>query len=177
MAVEDGPRLGECAAAVERITVAVGAGARDSCLSMNGTYTYAIPAKLDRWTPTGRRVASVEVDYPWRRQDVLEGLDALAGEPVTRQGADGTVLETAVHAVVDDTGWDLPNLDPAQSIGTILKDEAEAAAIRPVVEAIVRVSGRQGPTSPDSAWFADQDWPSIRRLAAAAALVLRENGL
>ena len=77
---------------------------------------------------------------------------------------EGTPLESAVHAVVDDTGWDLPGADPEQSIGTILKHQAEADAVRPVMAAVCRVSDRQGPTAPDAAWFADEEWPLVRRL-------------
>jgi hypothetical protein len=104
------------------------------------------------------------------------GLDTLAGEPTDGWGTEGTLLETAVHAVVDDTGWELPDSDPAGSIGTILVDEREADAVRPLASAICRVSERQGPTAPDADWFGDEEWPLVRRLAAEAASTLRASG-
>jgi hypothetical protein len=118
----------------------------------------------------------VSVEWPEFRRDLLAGLDTLAGEPLEGFGVEGTLLESAVHAVVDDTGWDLPGADPEQSIGTILVNQAEADAVRLVVAAVCRVSDRQGPAAPDSAWFADEEWPLVRRMAAVAGSTLRANG-
>jgi hypothetical protein len=123
------------------------------------------------------RLPAVSVEWPEFRRDLLTGLDTLAGEPAEGFGVEGTLLESAVHAVVDDTGWDLPGADPEQSIGTILVNQAEADAVRPVIAAVCRVSDRQGPTAPDAAWFADEEWPLVRRLAAVAGSTLRANGL
>ncbi|MBB4906036.1 SCO4402 family protein [Actinophytocola algeriensis] len=58
--------------------------------------------------------------------------------------------------------------DPIESIGTVLHDEAEADAIRAVVTAVVAVSARQGAAATDAAWYGDQSWPDVRRLAADA---------
>ena len=116
------------------------------------------------------RLPAVSVESPEFRRDLLTGLDTLAGEPAEGFGVEGTLLERAVHAVVDDTGWDLPGADPEESIGTILVNQAEADAVRPVIAAVCRVSDRQGPTAPDAAWFADEEWPLVRRLAAVAGL-------
>jgi hypothetical protein len=118
----------------------------------------------------------VSVDWPGFRRALLEGLDTLAGEPVEGFGVEGTLLETAVHAVVDDTGWDLPDADPDQSIGSVLVNQAEADAVRPVVAAVCRISDRQGPAAPDAAWFGDEEWPLVRQLAAVAASTLRATG-
>ena len=59
---------------------------------------------------------------------------------------------TPVHWLVDDTAWDVHDL--AESIGAILRNDAEADAVRAVVAAVVAVSDRQGVTAPDASWFA-----------------------
>lgn len=117
----------------------------------------------------------MDVEWPWQRDDVLAGLEVLAGEPQHGWGHGGTLLEGAVHAVVDDTFWDQPQVDPARSVGTILRNEREADAVRAVVAAVGRVAARQGATSSDAAWFADREWPLVRRLAAEAAAVFRSD--
>jgi hypothetical protein len=119
----------------------------------------------------------MSVESPEWRREVLGGLDVLAGEPNDDEGADGTLLETAVHAVVDDTFWDQPNRDPSTSIGRILVNEVEAAAVRRVVAAVCRVSERQGADARDAAWFADEEWPQVREAAGKAAAALRANGV
>jgi hypothetical protein len=118
----------------------------------------------------------MSLDWPDFRREVVEGLETLAGEPMSGPGVEGTRLESAVHAVVDDTGWDLPGADPEQSVGTILVNQAEAQAVRAVVAAVCRVSERQGPAAPDAAWFGDEEWSLVRQLAAAATSALRANG-
>jgi hypothetical protein len=80
-------------------------------------------------------------------------------------------VTNAVHWLVDDTWWDAQ--DPGTSIGTILRNEREAAAIRPVVAALVGVSERQGATATDAQWFGDIGWSELRRLAGEALEVLR----
>lgn len=57
---------------------------------------------------------------------------------------------------------------PPESIGTILRNDAEADAIRAVVTAVAAVSDHQGATAPDASWYDDQSWPEIRRLATQA---------
>ncbi len=118
----------------------------------------------------------MDVEWPWQRQAVLEGLDTLAGPPIEAWDHDGTVLETAIHAVVDDTGWDLPAWGgPAGHIGKSVRDEEEAAVLTELIEAICRVSARQGATASDAAWYADGEWPLVRSLADRAASLLRAN--
>jgi hypothetical protein len=115
------------------------------------------------------------VAYPDRRQDILNALDSLAAEPppTLRGNADPRWpdLTNAVHWLIDDTWWD--KFDPMQSIGTLLRNEAEARAVAAVVKAIDEVSARQGARAPDRDWFADEAWPIVRQLAAEAAGLLR----
>ncbi|HET7489286.1 MAG TPA: hypothetical protein VFJ85_15245 [Acidimicrobiales bacterium] len=117
----------------------------------------------------------VDVAWPDRREDVAIALDVLAGEPpsLLRNGRDPRKPDVtdAVHWLVDDTGWD--SRSPAESVGLILRDDAEAGAIAKVVAAIVEVSRRQGATAPDAAWFADEAWPRVRASAAHAVTLLR----
>lgn len=107
---------------------------------------------------------------PYRRQDVLNALGLLAGDVPELDDAGRERrwpdLTEAVHWLVDDTWWDED--DPVESIGTILRDEAEADAVRAVVTAVVAVSGRQGAAAVDAAWYGDPAWPDVRRLAADA---------
>ena len=118
----------------------------------------------------------MDLEWPWQRAAVLEGLDTLAGPPTEGWGHDGTLLETAIHAVVDDTGWDFPAWGgPSGFIGKSLRNEEEAEACGRVVAAISRVSARQGCEASDAAWFADREWPIVRALAAQAAALLRLN--
>ncbi|WP_394361826.1 hypothetical protein [Amycolatopsis sp. SB7-3] len=111
----------------------------------------------------------MDVEWPERREDVLSALKVLAAEPAVLDGAD---LTNAVHWLVDDTPWD--SVDPATSIGTILRGGHEVDAIREVVAAVVAVSDRQGPTSSDAAWFGDSGWSEVRRLAAQALTCLEQ---
>lgn len=107
--------------------------------------------------------------------DVLTALDTLAAEPpdlVNGQDPRWPSLSDAVHWLVDDTWWD--HHDPVESVGTLLRSEQEARAVRRVVKAIVAVSERQGPTAPDGEWFGDEAWASVRSAAQEAAAVLRE---
>ena len=117
----------------------------------------------------------MDVDWPDRRSSVLDALDLLASEPPTldNKGRDRRWpdLTNAVHWLVDDTFWDAH--DPTDSIGTILRDEREAAAIRRVVAAVVAVSERQGATSTDARWFADEGWAEVRAAATDAGDLLR----
>lgn len=108
------------------------------------------------------------VEWPDRREDVLNALDILASSDPS---AEWPTLTEAVHWLVDDTFWDVR--DPKEDIGALLVDEQEAAAIRSVVSAVMAVSERQGPTASDQAWLDDSGWPMVRNLAARAATALR----
>jgi len=122
-------------------------------------------------------VCPVNVTWPDRRADVIVGLEALAAAPPMLDGSQLNPqwpdLTNAVHWVVDDTWWD--RQDPAGSVGSILRDETEATTIRAVVELILRVSERQGPTAPDTSWFADPEWPLVRQRALVASELMHEN--
>lgn len=108
------------------------------------------------------------VEWPDRREDVLNALDILSSPDPS---AEWPTLTEAVHWLVDDTFWDVR--DPTEDIGALLADEDEAAAIRSVVRVLVAVSERQGPTAPDQAWLDDSGWPMVRKLAARAATAMR----
>jgi hypothetical protein len=112
------------------------------------------------------------IEWPDRRQDVLNALDILqtAGLSAQEAGTSPTTTD-AVHWLVDDTFWDMR--DPGDDIGALLVDKQEAAAVRRVVAAVVAVSERQGPTAPDPAWFNDPGWPMVRKLAGRAAVEMR----
>jgi hypothetical protein len=65
--------------------------------------------------------------------------------------------------------------DPADSIGTLLADEEEAAAVARVVREIVPISERQQPGGTDRDWFMDEAWPRVRAAAGEAAALLRRD--
>jgi len=117
-----------------------------------------------------------DVEWPGQRGDVLAALELLSSAPpaLTQHGADPRWPDVgnAVHWLVDDTWWDLK--DPVESIGTILRDDTEAAAIRAVVAALVGVVDRHSPHSSDASWFGDPSWPTVRALANEALSTLRE---
>ena len=108
---------------------------------------------------------------------MISGLDALASAPPIPQAGQSDPrwpdLTNAVHWVLDDTSWD--SQDPADSVGLILRDEGEAAAVRAVVTRIVRVSERHGALAPDALWFADPDWSAVRQVALAALELMQDN--
>lgn len=116
----------------------------------------------------------VVVAWPGRRADVMNALDVLAAfrPELTDDGKDPRWpdVTVAVHWLVDDTGWEVQ--DPVASVGTILRDETEAHAIRDIVAAVVLASNRQGPTASDAHWFRDEGWSEVRRAAGNAAAVL-----
>jgi hypothetical protein len=53
--------------------------------------------------------------------------------------------------------------------------ETEAAAIRAVVELVVRISVRQQPTAPDISWFGDPEWLLVRQRALVASELMHKN--
>ena len=115
------------------------------------------------------------VDLPGRREDVLNALVLLAGDPpaleVNGRDSRWADLTNAVHWLVDDTGWD--RIDLIESVGTILRNEHEASVLSRLVALIVGVSGRQGPTASDANWFGDEAWAEVQSTAREAAAVLR----
>lgn len=114
------------------------------------------------------------VEWEGQREDVLVALDFLAADPPRLAACPDMHWpdrRNAVHWLVDDTWWD--HRDPAESIGTILRSEQEAAAVRRVVVAVVGISHRQGPTASDGAWLADEGWQRVQKAAQDAAAVLR----
>ena len=111
------------------------------------------------------------VEWPDRREDVLNALDILASP---NPSAEWPTLTEAVHWLVDDTFWDVR--DPKEDIGALLVDEHEAAAVRSVVSAVGAVAERQGPTASDQAWLDDFSWPIVRKLAARTATAMRGFG-
>lgn len=114
------------------------------------------------------------VEWPDRRQDVLNALDILSKAGASADEADMWPTTTdAVHWLVDDTFWDVR--DPAEDIGALLANDEEAAAIRGVVACVVAVSEGQGPTASDQAWFEDPQWPNVRDSATRAAKTMRSS--
>lgn len=114
------------------------------------------------------------VRWPEQRLDILTALDTLAADPLDLVlGADPRwpSVTDAVHWLVDDTWWD--HYDPIESVGTLLRSEEEAAAVRRVVAAIVAVADRHGPTAPDADWFGDEAWSQVQLAAREAAAALR----
>lgn len=118
------------------------------------------------------------LEWPDRRADVLAGLECLAAEPPRLSGSDADPrwpdVTNAIHWLIDDTWWD--TTDPRESIGRILYDEREAAAVRRVVEAVLAVAGRLQPEDVDRLWFGDASWPLVRTRAGEALYVLRTVG-
>jgi hypothetical protein len=125
---------------------------------------------------TAEAVSASVVRWPGRRLDVVEGLKTLAAEPPVLARWDDDPrwpdLTNAVHRVVDDTSWD--HRDPAESIGTILRDVVEAEVAGALVRELVAVSGRAGDV--DRRWFDDDRWPEVRRLADALVRLMERPG-
>jgi len=81
-------------------------------------------------------------------------------------------LTNAIHWLIDDTWWDRD--DPVNSVGILLRNDAEAKAVAAVVKAIDEVAEHRGATSTDREWFADEAWPVVRKRASEAAALFRE---
>jgi len=107
---------------------------------------------------------------------VVAGLDALATPPLlSNEGWDQRWpdLTNAIHWVVDDTWWDYT--DPAESVGELLVNEAEAQALAEVVALVVAVGEAVGAEASDAAWASHPSWPRLQRAAASAAALLRRS--
>jgi len=112
----------------------------------------------------------MNVSFPDWRDDVLAALSFFASEPPLAGDVLPKVaapdLTSAVHWLVDDTFWDVH--DATESIGTILRNPEEAAAVNGLVAAVVAVADRQGKEASDATWLSDPDWPHVRALATIA---------
>lgn len=114
-----------------------------------------------------------QVELPDRRLDVIESLKVLASDVSRLDSGRDTRwpdLTNAVHWLVDDTVWD--HYDPAESIGVLLRSEAEAAAIRLVVASVVIVSETVGADISDRSWFESDEWPRVQELSRSALLLM-----
>lgn len=114
------------------------------------------------------------VQWQGRRGDVVNALETLAApSPTLAPGENDSrspALTDAVHWLVDDTLWDTQ--DPAQSVGLILEDEAEAESVRAVLKPLLAVLERQGPGAADSAYFHDVGWQAVQDCASSALRAL-----
>lgn len=122
----------------------------------------------------GGIMGGVNPEWPGRRSDLLDALACLAEEPpplsATRADPRWPGLTNAIHWLVDDTWWD--RRDPSADIGLILRDDAEAGAIRAVLGPLLDVADRLTADATDAAWFGDPSWREVRERAAAAHALL-----
>jgi len=74
-------------------------------------------------------------------------------------------IDIAIHLVLDDLGLDtyLP-----QAMGKVLQNDAEAEAVRVVVEALVAVLDTVGPLATAEEHIRSPAWPEVVRAAAKA---------
>ena len=110
------------------------------------------------------------VKRPGPRQAGINALTVLAAPApaLTPDAMDPRAwnLTESVHALVDDTFWDMR--DPADDVGSILSDMGEVEAIRAAVSALRAIADRQGPDATDLQWFTDSKWQSVQTSAASA---------
>lgn len=110
------------------------------------------------------------VDHPFWRTDVENALALLVAG--AGDAPEWPTFTDAVHWLIDDTGWD--HGPPSRSIGPILRDDAEAAALAVLVDRVCSVLDDLGPTAPAEACFADPRWPRVLELASEARALMRQ---
>jgi len=107
----------------------------------------------------------VELKSPGMRGDIIVALDVLVTRtPETIKQWPG--LTEAVHWLVDDTFWDMQ--DVTGSIGWMLLDEREVAAIKAVLVPLLAVLDELGPHEPDPEYLRHLRWPDVRTAAGNA---------
>ena len=126
---------------------------------------------MQRSTRHDRQV--VEPAWKDRRLDVIAALDRLA--TITLANAnDGPDLSSAVHWLVDDTFWDQHS--PAEEIGLLVRDQAEADAVTTVLDPLLSVLDELGPIRADKEFLQHPLWPEVARSAADARDRLTRQG-
>ncbi|WP_420540754.1 SCO4402 family protein [Nonomuraea roseoviolacea] len=120
------------------------------------------------------RPVTPQVQWPQRREDVLEALRALGDHEYQthqwRSGQGWPDLTAAVHWLVDDTFMD--ETGARAMIPYLFCDEEEADLVQIVVDALVHVLDDLGPTAPDSAYLDHPGWIDVLDSACAAYLAL-----
>ncbi|GAA2784100.1 SCO4402 family protein [Crossiella cryophila] len=107
-----------------------------------------------------------------RRQGVVDALEALAGfTPATVNGWPD--LSGTVQVLLTDTWWD--RFDPAESVGELLRDEAEAVAVRAAVQPLLAVLADYNPATPDEIYLTHPRWPEVAARAGAAHELLAKH--
>ncbi len=124
---------------------------------------------MNEQAPAARRV-----QWPERREDVLNALQALADrdyqEQQWRSGRGWPDLTAAVHWLIDDTFID--QVGARALIPQLFRDEHEADRVQLVVDALLRVLDDLGPTAPDDAYLDHPAWTSVLHAANTALQVL-----
>ncbi|WP_182907205.1 SCO4402 family protein [Microbispora sp. H13382] len=114
--------------------------------------------------------AARRVQWPERRGDVLNALQALADreyqEQHWRSGHGWPDLTAAVHWLIDDTFID--QAGARSLIPQLFRDEQEADHVQLVVNALLRVLDDLGPTAPDHAYLDHPAWITVLHAADAA---------
>lgn len=104
-----------------------------------------------------------------RRQGVVDAMEALAGfTPANVNGWPD--LSGTVQVLLTDTWWD--RFDPAESLGELLRDETEVAAVRAMVTPLLEVLESFNTATPDETYLTHPRWPEVAEKARAAHRVL-----
>ncbi|MFI7699075.1 hypothetical protein [Nonomuraea sp. NPDC049480] len=114
------------------------------------------------------------VQWPERRQDVLEALRALGDRDYQdqhwRSGKRWPDLTAAVHWLIDDTFIDQHGARTL--IPHLFLDQREADLMQTVVDALFRVLDDLGPVAPDNAYLDHPGWINVLHTAEAAHAAL-----
>ncbi len=120
------------------------------------------------------------VQYPWRRTELLYYLDILASPEKQRQiwlehifppGIVYSELDYAIHFLFDDTA--LAD-DPEVTVGDILLNQDEVAAIKAVTSAIDAVLNQLGIDKTQEKYLTSPEWYPVIEAAKAALAVFPE---
>jgi hypothetical protein len=114
-----------------------------------------------RWRARLRSALHMLSDYSFQQQTWLAGADGY-----------GDVTD-AVYRLVEDTWLDRWSAD--KYVGTILRDQAEAAAVDAAVLRVLRVLHEVGADAPAGAYLGHPGWPEVLVLAREAHVLLAVN--
>jgi|SRR4051812_36106517 hypothetical protein len=115
-----------------------------------------------------------EIEWPGRRGEIVDALQFFATIRTVSLQEQDQDFTNAVHALVDDTFWDLyyeegnERFNPVASIGRILRDHHEVDLIAAVLDPLLTVLRDLGPVRPDPEYLAHPRWPDVATTAAAA---------
>ncbi|GAB4522051.1 MAG: hypothetical protein Tsb0020_40530 [Haliangiales bacterium] len=112
----------------------------------------------------------MKLTYPNMRAELVEHLADLSDpDKIEHGGPTGSLLDYAVNFLFDDT---VLAEDAKQAVGWFLRDEAEAAAVQAITDALNRVFDVHGTDKSDAEYTRCAEWGAVAASAQAAHRLL-----